>query len=43
MEFARMARLRKDYMKASAIFDAARARFHLRIGICPKNEFFGVE
>ena len=34
-----MARLRKDYMAASATFDAARARFDQRIGICPKSEF----
>jgi hypothetical protein len=34
-----MARLRKDYLRASVIFDAARARFQQRIGICPRSEF----
>jgi hypothetical protein len=32
-------RLQKNYTRASAIFDAARARFEGRIGICPKSEF----
>jgi hypothetical protein len=39
MECARMARLRQDYMAASATFHAARTRLSLRIGICPKSEF----
>ena len=39
MECAQGVRLRKNYTTACAVFDAARARFEQRIGICPKSEF----
>jgi hypothetical protein len=39
MGCAERARLQKNYTTVSAVFDAARARFQQRIGICPKSEF----
>jgi hypothetical protein len=42
MECAQSVCLRKNYTKACAIFDAAKARLEQRIGICPKSEFLAL-
>ena len=39
MECKQRLHLQRNYTTASAIFDAARAQYQLRIGICTESEF----